>query len=93
MKAGPTSRSYTSGRLDVQIKAPLGPLLVTSTTASTDFTYERKIQAIEQIQEHLATYTMDVDKIEGEALYELDAVNFLYLSARGTVVKIPLLWN
>jgi len=81
------SRCYTAGSLRVQIEYSSGS---TSDNSPRELEYGLEWLTLEDVQrlEHRAISIIDAESIENETTYTLDDLNYLYIAARGSVVKI-----
>jgi len=93
IKVGNKSRLYAAGPLEVQIEYPEEPSLVISNSTPRKLAYGIKwltVKEAERLKEHQANSIIDVESLEEEITYELDDLNYLYIAACGSILKILL---
>jgi len=93
IEVGNTSRFYTAGSLEVQIEYPTGPGLMISNGTPRKLAYGIEwltVEEAERLREHQATSIIDAESLEGEISVEVDDLNCLYVTARGSLLKILL---
>ena len=85
-----TSRFYTAGSIRVQIEYSSGSTCTTSDNSSRELDFGLEWLTLEDVErlEHRAISIIDAESIENEMSYTLTDLNYLYIAARGSVVKI-----
>jgi len=90
---GRMSRIYTTSAISIQFETLTDLDPTSSNVTSTRVTYTVQMLSTEELSEMKKCKTIlivDAEALQGEILYELDALNSFYIAARGLIVRITV---
>jgi OTT_1508-like deaminase len=93
IKVNHKSKLYNAGHLEIQIEYSIQPSQIVPHSTARKFAYGIKwltVEDVERLQEHEATSIIDAESLDGEISLEVDELNCVYISGRGSILKVLL---
>jgi hypothetical protein len=93
VKVNQKTNLYNAGSLEIQLEYSTERSEMISNSTPRKLAYGIKwltVEEMEMLQENQATSIIDAEAIYGEMSYEVDEMNCLYITGRGSTLKILL---